>query len=358
MLDIRPISITSNFFHLGGHSLSAVRLIALIRKQFHIDLPLTTIFQRTTIEQLAATLRQQRVPQLPSSLITLQPEGIKTPFFCVHPGGGGVLCYIELARQMGTERPFHALQAPGLYGEQEAHTRIEDMATHYIRIARFVQPRGPYLLGGWSMGGLIAFEMAHQLLEQGEQVGLLSILDIWAPLPDRYPKLGTDAKLICEAVDSYMLYSPASFSADTLPSPLAEEVLSRLTGDEQMRYLMSVEKSLKQIPDDTELPEMYNIWKVYKTNIQAEYDYRPTGKYPQKITLFHAEEVVDKDIHTMGTEIDVGDPTLEWDKLTSECVEIHVVPGTHHKLVDLPYVKQLADLLKKCIDRVEHAESM
>src|SRR5262249_39565166 len=112
-----------------------------------------------------------------SPLVAIQPQGSARPFFCVHAVSGNVLCYRTLAHRLGAQQPFYALQARGVDDEQEPQTRVEAMAADYLEAVQTVQPHGPYLLGGWSMGGLIALEMAKQLEAQGEEVRLLALFD-------------------------------------------------------------------------------------------------------------------------------------------------------------------------------------
>ncbi|HVG22475.1 MAG TPA: amino acid adenylation domain-containing protein, partial [Blastocatellia bacterium] len=145
VLNKRPIGITDNFFDLGGHSLLAVRLVAQIKDKLRYDLPLSALVQAADVENLARMLRQQTGSTPESLMVALQPGGSKRPFFCVHPIGGNVLCYMDLARCMGTDRPFYGLQAAGLNGRPGSFARIEDMAAHYVEVIRAVQPSGPYL---------------------------------------------------------------------------------------------------------------------------------------------------------------------------------------------------------------------
>lgn len=182
VLGIQPIGVRDNFFELGGHSLLAVRLFALIDKQCGKSLPLATLFQQGTVEQLASILRQKGWSLPWSSLVPIQPQGSRQPFFCIHPGGGNVLCYADLARHLGPNQPFFGFQARGLDGKQAPHTKILDMATHYIQDLRVLQPQGPYLLGGFCTGGIVAFEMAQQLHAQNQKVALLVMVDCGYPL--------------------------------------------------------------------------------------------------------------------------------------------------------------------------------
>ncbi|MDX6271914.1 MAG: hypothetical protein QOD28_3137, partial [Acidobacteriota bacterium] len=162
VLGVKPIGVADNFFDLGGHSLLALRLMGEIQKQFGRELPLAILFEQPTVEHLAKALHQQFETLPHSPLVPLQPQGSRRPLFFVHVGSGQVLCYLELARQLGTDQPFYGLQDTSLYTPQAADLSmpdipIEKMAAYYIESLRAVQPEGPYLLGGWSFGGLIAY---------------------------------------------------------------------------------------------------------------------------------------------------------------------------------------------------------
>jgi thioesterase domain-containing protein/acyl carrier protein len=177
LLDIRSIGINDGFFQLGGHSLLAVELMARIEKQFGRRLPLAAIFQGDTVVELAARLREPELTQS-SPLVLLERGGQRTPFFFIHPVGGTILQYRALARRLGVQRPFYALQSPALEGNLlSPDISIEALAQSYLGAVRTEVPKGPYLLGGWSFGGLIAAEMARALHCAGEEVALLALLD-------------------------------------------------------------------------------------------------------------------------------------------------------------------------------------
>src|SRR5580693_6118292 len=185
ILGIESIAPDQNYFDLGGDSSLAVHMFAQIEKIFGVKLPLATLFEAPTIEELARILRRDESPAGWSSLVAIQPSGSRPPFFCIHGAGGTVLIYRELAQRLGPDQPFYGLQAIGLDASCDPLTSIEDMAALYTKEIRRKQPRGPYYLGGYCMGGTVAFEVAQQLRAAGEEVALLAVFDTlnWCKLP-------------------------------------------------------------------------------------------------------------------------------------------------------------------------------
>src|SRR6185295_7366109 len=191
VLGLERVGAHDNFFELGGHSLLAVLLMARIEKRFGKSLSLATLFAAPTVESLAALLsRSDGHQQGRSPLVAIQPQGDRPPFFCVHPVGGNVLCYLDLARHLPPDQPFYALQSPEPGGDQPAS--IEEMAALYLSELRRIQPEGPYRLGGWSMGGLIAFEMARQLESAGQELDLVVLIDTPPPAAQPGPPPSDD----------------------------------------------------------------------------------------------------------------------------------------------------------------------
>src|SRR6185295_12214342 len=152
LLRARPVAVTDDFFALGGHSLLAVYAVARIQRQTGRRLSLAQFLRQPTVERLAAALRHDE-PAATRSLVEIQPAGSKVPLVWVHPGGGHVVCYLELARRLGQDQPFYAFRARGLEDGETCLPDVASMAAEYcFELTRF-QPRGPYLLGGWSLGG-------------------------------------------------------------------------------------------------------------------------------------------------------------------------------------------------------------
>ncbi|MEH2191209.1 MAG: condensation domain-containing protein [Nostoc sp.] len=330
ILNIHPIAVTDSFFDLGGHSLLAVRLMGQIQKHFGRNLPLSVLFQGATIEHLASIIRQQANSQPLSPLVAIQPRGSQQPLFFVHPVGGNVLCYYQLAHHLGIDQPFYGLQSLGLYGESQPYTRIEDMATHYIEALRVVQPQGTYLLGGWSMGGIVAFEMATQLQKQGDRVALLALIDSPAPIFRNKPidfDEDSDAKILAN------LASDMAHSAGKKPSIFYDD-LQQLEPDEQLNYFLEQAKIANLLPPDVSIQQLRGLLQVFKSNIQAMLKYTPQV-YSDQIILFRARDSVEENNLTLG-----------WDELSSEPVEIITVPGDHYTMLSLSHIQTLKERLK------------
>jgi amino acid adenylation domain-containing protein len=334
VLGVRPVGVRDNFFELGGHSLLAVRLFALIEKRLGKKLPLTAVFQGATVEHLAGVLRQQATSGPQSSLVALQPGGSKRPLFLVHPAGGHVFPYIHLAQLLGPDQPCYGLQARGLEDGQDPHTRIEDMAAWYIQALQTVQPTGPYLLGGWSMGGVVAFEMAQQLHAQGQRVSLLALLDGRIPTPDEtFPEEDSEAILLVER------YFGISFGP--------RESLAKLPKDEQLAFMLEQGKSAGLVPAELDVSQARRFVELLRSDLRATQNYG-LRLYPGRITFFKASE------RLAGTS---PDPTLGWSEWATGGVEVHLVPGNHANLMYKPHVKVLAEKLMACLNQAQSAEA-
>ena len=177
VLGLESVGVNESFFDLGGHSLLAVRLFARLERELGQRLPLATLIAAPSIAELAAVIRRERPAPSWDSLVPLQPGGVRTPLFLLHEPNGLVLVYRDLVRRLGEDQAVYGLQSVGLDRRRQPLTRIPDMAAHYVKEIRSVQPHGPYLLGGFCYGGVLALEMAHQLQQAGEEVGLVALFD-------------------------------------------------------------------------------------------------------------------------------------------------------------------------------------
>ncbi len=177
LLHIERVGVTDNFFELGGHSLLAVRLFAELEKMTGRKLPLVTLFQAPTVEELATLVDDKQDGPARSVLVPVQPKGSRPPLFLVHGAGGDVLWgYANLAKHMSPDQPVYGIKSRGQIGLEE-YDDIENMARFYLQEVRALQPHGPYFLGGYCFGGNVAYEMARQLYAQGERVAQLLLFD-------------------------------------------------------------------------------------------------------------------------------------------------------------------------------------
>ena len=182
VLNIKTIGIRDSFFDLGGHSLLAISLFNKIEQELGKNIPVSAIFQAPTIEELARYIEDESVykqDKLGSLLVPLQPCGTKPPIFLVHGGAGEIYLYRELAKHLDPDQPVYGIEPIGTYDCQTPLFTIEAMATRYIAEIKTLQPTGPYLLGGYCLGGQVVYEMTQILQKQGEQVKMLALIDVY-----------------------------------------------------------------------------------------------------------------------------------------------------------------------------------
>jgi len=344
VLDVRHIGVRSNFFDLGGHSITAVRLLAQIQKRFGQELPLNSLMRASTIEAMAGLLREQVGSLDWSPVVEIQSQGSKHPLFCVHPVGGNVLRYRDLARHLGIDQPFYGLEAPGLADDRNHYVLIESLAAYYIEHIRKIQPEGPYLLGGHSFGGFVAFEMSQQLQRQGERVGLLALID--TPAPSFVNKSIDDATLFAGRVREI----GRELGLDLT---ITREEIEHLERQEQIDYLIEYMKGKGLLSEDMDEQWIGRYLEGLRARERAVLVYKP-DYCEGRITLFRASEIEPEVIKLHEEQgLDLDDPSLGWGQIASETVEVHYVPGFHETIMFEPNVQTLGAKLKECIERVE-----
>lgn len=354
VFDIRPIDPLDDFFELGGTSLLAVSLVSRIQQQLGYNLPLAVLFEGATIRGMAQQLRRMTRTDPWSALVPIKPGGSKRPFFAVHPAGGNLLNFTHLARRLDPERPFYGLQAVGLDGRQEPLERIEDMADHYIEKIRTVQPRGPYLLGGQSFGGYVAYEMACRLQRQGEEVALLALLETWSPLYRN--------RLILETAfpDEAAILSALARTAAVIYGrrfDLSAQEIRQAGAEGQLEY--TLERIRRQgVMPAIGLEQTRRIMKVHQGAIRAGRSYRPPP-YPGRITVFRAP-VIERWLVELNKHPGFGDDELwwGWGGLSSQPLRVCTIPdSTHSNFILEPHVEVLARHLEECFREAEQEGS-
>jgi amino acid adenylation domain-containing protein len=335
VLNVASLGMRDNFFDLGGHSLLAVRLFAHIEQKFGKKLPLATLFEAPTIEQMSKLLRREDWAPSWSSLVPIQPNGSKPPFFCVHAHGGNVLNFIDLARRLGPDQPFFGLQAQGLDGSRPKHTSVEQMAAHYLKEIREVQPDGPYLLGGYCFGGKVAFEMAQQLHAQGEKVSLLALIDAFAPgyrtlLPWGLRKI---------AQIKFHLRNFKKLDATHRLRYVREKYQIART---RVRSLVKGSAGTKGLSRGVSPSRV--LHGTARTADPSIKTYR-RKLYPGKLTVFAPTES-HSGYHRFESH-------LGWKGMATGGLEIHEIPGQVTAIIAEPYVKELAEQLGECIEKAQ-----
>jgi aspartate racemase len=312
------VGIRDNFFDLGGHSLLAARLMHRVEQTLGQRLPLAALLQAPTVEQFAGLLRQEGWSASWSSLVPIHAEGSKTPFFCVHGVGGNVLGFRDLARHLGPDQPFYALQPQGLDGQRPCLTSVPEMAERYIREIKRIQPEGPYRIGGYSFGGLVAYEMAQQLHAQNEEVNLLALFDTYpGKMESRASALQNLRKLPLKDQLSFIV-KKGSFVLMTLSKRLELQMLPR--------PLRNVREACAKAAGD------YNV-----------------EPYRGQVTLFRVKE------KSVGS---LDDPYAIWWRVAAGGVDLREISGDHLSLLKEPQVRLLAEQLNDALNLPAAEESL
>jgi amino acid adenylation domain-containing protein len=335
ILGVSSLSVDDDFFELGGESLLAVQLFVRIEAELGRELPLATLFDAPTIEALARRIREEGAGTLWSPLVAIQPEGSRTPFFCVHGVGGNVLNYRSLASRLGNDQPFYGLQARGLDGRETPLETIGEMAATYIAEIRKVQRRGPYLIGGASFGGVVAFEMAQQLLAAGETTRLVALFDTD---PVNYgSSQGSEGENAAEQSFSDRMRVHLSV---LLRGPGRLAYLGKKIRRLWRRTLYRSWQLTAALYRKVSRPLPAALQNVQQANYRALRDYVPR-QYPGGVVLFRA---------TGEPEEFTREKERGWRSLAA-AVEVIDVPGDHITMVDEPHAATLAAELRNALDR-------
>ncbi|HEY6350084.1 MAG TPA: amino acid adenylation domain-containing protein [Candidatus Angelobacter sp.] len=339
------ISRNQSFFDLGGHSLLAITLMARIKEQFGQELPLSVLFEGPTIEHLASVLRGKYHPNGRSNLLPIHRHGSKRPVFFVHPLGGNGLNYILLARLLGEDQPFYSFQA--LDEEDAARPTVlsvEDRASLYIASMREIQPEGPYLIGGWSWGGYVAFEIARQLHAQGLGVAALFLLDISALIENELSDNSDDAEFLLTHIQSNRLrFADEVGGLEQQMLELSLAAAQDCSPEERLQYLIDELIKIKLLRPEVEITQVRNYIHGCLGRAQSLLDYK-IREYPGAITLLRTPGNFLPHEDADGPH----DEKLGWGEFSPD-VQVHLVSGNHFNMVFPPHIETVAEVLSKCM---------
>lgn len=329
-LGLEDIKINEDFFELGGHSLLAVKVMVAIEKETGKRLPLSILFENSTIEKLARQLMADPAEETWASLVPIRTTGTKTPLFLIHGGGLNILLFKSISQYLNHDQPVYGIQALGLNKAMEIPTSLKEIAKIHVNEILKVHPEGPYSLAGYSLGGFIAFEIARQLKEMGKEIKMLGVMDTNAtsnlPLDTHKEQIGR--KILRQFYKiPFIIKSLIKHPAETL-------IYQSNTIRRKFKRSNSSDQGLENY---VFTPYEMEIYKVYD-KILDDYSLAP---FDVKVTLFRVE----KRLYYLDDRVYLG-----WDKFAEKGVEIHSVPGDHKTFLYPPYDKKFADILQRALD--------
>ncbi|WP_394850836.1 non-ribosomal peptide synthetase [Pendulispora brunnea] len=333
-LDPSTVSATASFFDLGGTSLDIIKLKQLLQERLgFVNVPVISILQNPTVRGLASQDEKEYDPIVP-----LQMTGTKTPLFCIHPGVGEVLVYVNLANYFVNERPFYALRARGFKKGEAYFTSMEELVSTYVDAIRKKQPHGPYAIAGYSFSGPVAFEIAKVLESQGERVAFVGSIDmrphIVQPGSDFFDEVETTVLL------AFFLSLINRKQMDELPAQLR----AGLPHQDPCAAILQLAPPERVAELDLDLPKLQAWSALAHSLVLVAKKYVPTGNV-ESMTVFYAEPL-------WGTKQEwLSDQLKNWDAFTRAPNRYIEVGGEHHTLMDPKHVATFQAVLRAELDR-------
>ncbi|MBL1102148.1 amino acid adenylation domain-containing protein [Streptomyces coffeae] len=343
LLRLPAVGVSDSLFDLGGTSLTAMRLVVRIEQRYGVNVPLSEFIAAPTVAGLAALLRAGGAVPAFDPLVPIRPEGTRPPLFMVHPMGGNVLCYVRFARHLPDDQPLYALQAAGADPGTRPLRTVEELADSYLAALRKVQPHGPYVLGGWSFGGFVAFEIARRLRASGEDVARLVLLDTTALSQGQRHRHDDDALLGWFFWELLWLERGGDSPMEDIPGEL-------ISLDEKFDFIARLATDAGVLPAGSSGAVIRRLFRVYQANWKAALDYRPEAG-DQGLTLIRAAEPLPDVLAAMhgaaGSRHE--EPTNGWGDMTDGPVGVIGVPGDHLTIMEEPYVEHVARTVAELI---------
>ena len=323
-LGVEDVGVTDDFHELGGDSMGAVRIFALVDKLLGVNLPLISIIDHPTIEKLAAAIAERDPQSTWSTAVLLRAGSGAVSLFCLPGAGSDVLVLQDLARHIGGEFNVYGLRHHGLAGEPLARWSVEEKAARMLAALRRIQPAGPYYLAGTSFGGVVAFELARQLMEQGERIGCLALLDTYGP---GYPRIRSRLRLRTRLLLLLRWWLPLTNKNELTWKNFARGCRERL-----IRIRAHVELALPFRRVTPTYAHRFIYLMTVSMRARARYSFRPLGI---KAELFRAGDELPASLYEPSRD-------LGWTRVLGTGLAIHHIPGNHFTYMIEPNVKVLA----------------
>ncbi|MGA7437302.1 MAG: amino acid adenylation domain-containing protein [Luteibacter sp.] len=323
LLKVEQIGIADDFFELGGHSLLATQLVSQLRKRQGADVDLRELFAHATLEALASFIDSKHAVDGHPNLVPIRPQGRLTPLFLIHPIGGSVQFALDLAPYLDPEQPIF-----GLAIGETPHVSIAAMAAAYLEAIQQVQPTGPYALAGWSLGGMVAYEIAHRLHAAGEEVRFVGMIDTSSPavrarLTAAHPVKSDGCRALLNWLVDIRAGGPDPSSHPDYPELAAMASRGDLDG------MIAGCRRAGFLPEHLDVDDVKRFVGIYQVGGKAGDEYLPpVAKLP--VTYFAAER-------REGDDVSLG-----WHDLIGRYLDVVRIGGTHTSIVRPPLADRLA----------------
>jgi aspartate racemase len=340
VLKAERVGVHDNFFDLGGHSLLVTQMIARVRETCGIDLPLRWVFEAPTVAGLAERIEadgKKGSQDTATCAVAVQPHGDRAPLFFVSGFGGAILPFQALARELGSQQPLYVLDVNSLSDLPAAKVRLESVAAQMLDSMRKVQPRGPYHVAGYSLGGKIVYEIAQQLHRDGETVRLLALLDCNGP---GYPrKQSFPSRTVSHIKHAWTLAPSASVAYVAERIVRLQKYLKRAAPKVYPQVFREDDaarrtEAARAIQARAEL--IYDAWRAYVPRF-----------YPGRLTLIRAE------VRNKTPGVIDNDPLMGWGKLVGDGIDVAHLPCAHSEMLEARHARALARLLNERLTRRE-----